>query len=145
MYALLYALAFLSLAASLRPSFRPVGSRGRFHLQAEGFKRSNDVKDFVVDESQILKRIDSWACIKDCGACCKLGPLDSRPDLEEYLTKPGEFELYKSMIGEDDYCIHFDREKKMCTVYEERPDFCVVKPSKMKEMFGVEVRSHRKK
>jgi hypothetical protein len=46
----------------------------------------------------ILRQIDDWACIKNCGACCKLGPLDSRPDLEEYLT-PEEFSTYKSMIG----------------------------------------------
>jgi len=36
--------------------------------------------------SLILRRVDKWACVKNCGACCKLGPLDSRPDLETYLT-----------------------------------------------------------
>ena len=35
----------------------------------------------------ILRRVDKWACVKNCGACCKLGPLDSRPDLESYLTR----------------------------------------------------------
>lgn len=35
----------------------------------------------VVGEPEILRKIDEWACVKGCGACCKLGPLDSRPDL----------------------------------------------------------------
>ena len=39
----------------------------------------------------ILRRVDKWACVKNCGACCKLGPLDSRPDLESYLT--GEYKF----------------------------------------------------
>ena len=55
----------------------------------------------------ILRRIDKWACVKGCGACCKLGPLESRPDLASYLTTT-ELDLYKSMIGEDDwYAIAF--------------------------------------
>ena len=87
--------------------------------------------------SEILRKVDKWACIKDCGACCKLGPLDSRPDLPEYLTE-AEFTQYVSMIGEDDFCKHYDQKEKMCTIYEERPSFCVVKPEKMKVMFDVE-------
>jgi hypothetical protein len=31
----------------------------------------------------ILRRVDKWACVRNCGACCKLGPLDSRPDLKD--------------------------------------------------------------
>jgi hypothetical protein len=67
----------------------------------------------------ILRRVDKWACVKGCGACCKLGPIESRPDLEEYLT-PDEFTLYGTMIGEDDWCVNFDKETRMCKIYEDR-------------------------
>ena len=42
----------------------------------------------TVDDAanRILRRVDNWACVRNCGACCKLGPLDSRPDLDSYLT-----------------------------------------------------------
>eukprot|EP01041_Mallomonas_annulata_P005022 gene5022-10050_t len=89
-----------------------------------------------IDEN-ILRRIDKWACVKNCGACCKLGPIDSRPDLESYLDK-AEFEQYKSMIGDDDWCKHFDKTKRVCTIYESRPEFCRVDPAKYKKMFDVE-------
>ena len=85
----------------------------------------------------ILRRVDKWACIKDCGACCKLGPLEDRPDLSEYLTE-AELKQYKDMIGEDNYCKHYDGENKMCTIYANRPSFCVVKPEKMQTMFGID-------
>ena len=88
-------------------------------------------------DSEILRKVDKWACIKDCGACCKLGPIDSRPDLADYLTEE-ELTLYKSMIGEDDFCTHFDQKAKMCTIYDQRPSFCVVKPEKMKVMFDID-------
>lgn len=59
-------------------------------------------------DAVILRKIDRWACVKNCGACCKLGPLDSRPDLESYLT-PSELSKYKSMVGPDDWCVNFDK------------------------------------
>ena len=88
-------------------------------------------------DSQILRKVDKWACINNCGACCKLGPLESRPDLPEYLTEE-ELTLYKSMIGNDDFCKHFDQKTKMCKIYDHRPSFCVVKPEKMKVMFDID-------
>lgn len=88
-------------------------------------------------EGNILRKVDKWACIKDCGACCKLGPLEDRPDLPDYLTEQ-ELDQYKSMIGADNYCKHYDKEEKMCTIYDERPSFCVVKPEKMKTMFDID-------
>eukprot|EP01038_Epipyxis_sp_PR26KG_P008533 gene8533-11533_t len=89
------------------------------------------------DDDMILRKVDKWACIKNCGACCKLGPLDSRPDLAEYLT-PVEFEKYSSMIGEDNWCVHFDQINRLCTVYEDRPEFCKVDAKKYEEMFEIE-------
>lgn len=70
-------------------------------------------------EGMIMRRVDQWACVKDCGACCKLGPLDSRPDLDTYLT-PSELTLYKSMVGVDDWCINYDKQTRMCTIYDTR-------------------------
>ena len=91
----------------------------------------------TVDENIILRQIDGWACVKGCGACCKLGPLESRPDLSTYLT-PKEFRQYKSMIGSDDWCINFDKINRKCNIYETRPEFCRVDPQKYKTMFDVE-------
>lgn len=42
------------------------------------------------------------------------------------------------MIGDDDWCINYDKESRMCKIYETRPEFCVVDPRKFKTMFGVE-------
>ena len=49
-------------------------------------RRSKYLQMSAIDDG-ILRRVDKWACIKDCGACCKLGPLEDRPDLSEYLTE----------------------------------------------------------
>lgn len=89
------------------------------------------------DDKNILRQIDKWACIKNCGACCKLGPLESRPDLVTYLSK-AELKTYKALIGPDDWCINFDQSARMCKIYESRPGFCRVEPAKFKTMFGVE-------
>ena len=85
----------------------------------------------------ILRRVDKWACVSGCGACCKLGPLSSRPDLPSYLT-PDELTQYTAMIGPDDWCVNFDKENRLCKIYETRPGFCVVDTAKMKDMFDVE-------
>jgi uncharacterized protein len=77
----------------------------------------------------------TWQCVKNCGACCHLDPTD-RPDLGEYLT-PDLLELYLSMVGEDGWCINFDRENRDCTIYEKRPSFCRVTPETFESMFGV--------
>lgn len=86
---------------------------------------------------QILRRVDKWACVKNCGACCKLGPMDSRPDLAEYLS-PDELDLYESMIGPDDWCKNFDQETRMCKIYDDRPEFCRVDPQKFQKMYQIE-------
>ena len=85
----------------------------------------------------ILRKVDKWACVKNCGACCKLGPMSSRPDLSSYLS-PAELELYKSMIGEDEWCKNYDKASRMCTIYETRPGFCRVEPQKFKKMYEIE-------
>ena len=47
-------------------------------------------------------------------------------------------DLYTSMIGTDDWCIHFDKENRQCKVYEDRPQFCKVDKKSYKKMFDVE-------
>ena len=83
---------------------------------------------------QILRKVDQWACIKDCGACCKLGPLDSRPDLKSYLS-PEDYERYVSMIGPDDWCVNFDKKSRMCKIYDTRPEFCRVEVARFTRIY----------
>ena len=43
------------------------------------------------------------------------------------------------MIGPDDgWCINFDKEKRICTIYEDRPEFCRVDTKSYKKMYGIE-------
>lgn len=77
----------------------------------------------------------TWHCIRNCGACCNLDPRD-RPDLPDYLT-PEELELYLSLVGEDGWCIHYDPQQRLCTIYEQRPSFCRVTPETFAAMYGV--------
>ncbi len=79
----------------------------------------------------------TWCCVKGCGACCYLNPRE-RPDLADYLT-PEEFAHYHSLVGVDGWCIHFDSESRQCQIYEDRPDFCRVRPDTFSRMFGIEL------
>ncbi len=76
-----------------------------------------------------------WRCITGCGACCYLEPLE-RPDLADYLDE-SELQLYYSLVGEDGWCVHFHKETRSCGIYEERPEFCRVRPDNFQRMFGV--------
>jgi len=76
-----------------------------------------------------------WRCLENCGACCNLEPSD-RPDLAEYLT-PSELELYLSMVGDEGWCIHYDRTTRKCLIYDDRPRFCRVKPDVFQEMYDI--------
>ena len=77
-----------------------------------------------------------WQCVSGCGACCNLTPED-RPNLADYLSSE-ELELYLSMVGEDGWCINYDRDDRKCQIYEQRPRFCRVKPGNFEAMYGVE-------
>lgn len=54
------------------------------------------------------------------------------------INSKEELATYVSMIGEDEWCVNYDKEKRICGIYETRPGFCVVDPRKFKTMFGVE-------
>jgi len=89
------------------------------------------------DNNNILRRVDKWACVKDCGACCKLGPIESRPQLNEYLNEI-DYARYESLIGPDDWCKNFDQENRLCKVYDTRPDFCRVDSVNFKKMYDID-------
>jgi Fe-S-cluster containining protein len=77
----------------------------------------------------------TWLCLENCGACCHLAP-EERPDLASYLT-PSELETYLSLVGDEGWCIHYDRDRRSCTIYADRPSFCRVRPDTFERMFGV--------
>ena len=78
----------------------------------------------------------TWQCVKQCGACCHLDPAE-RPDLDEYLS-PDELELYLSMVGEDGWCVNYDRVTRECQIYSDRPRFCRVEPEVFQDMYGIQ-------
>jgi Fe-S-cluster containining protein len=77
----------------------------------------------------------TWQCVKQCGACCHLDPLD-RPDLEDYLS-PDELAQYLSMVGEDGWCIHYNHDSRECSIYADRPRFCRVQADVFEDLYGV--------
>lgn len=81
-------------------------------------------------------RLGKWQCVSNCGACCDLTPED-RPDLEEYLSTE-ELKIYMSMVGEDGWCINYDRDIRKCQIYTQRPRFCRVEPDHFLDMYGVQ-------
>ena len=81
-------------------------------------------------------KLGKWQCVSNCGACCNLTP-EERPNLAEYLSSE-ELKLYMAMVGEDGWCINFDRDTRKCQIYDDRPRFCRVKPDIFQDMYGVE-------
>lgn len=119
----------------IRP-FRPF--RRALKLRAE--QENGELIETVPNRgpgAKILRQIDTWACVSGCGACCKLGPMSSRPDIGEYLSEQ-DLETYKGMVGEDDWCINFDQEVRKCKIYETRPNFCQVSLPTFQAMYGIE-------
>jgi len=77
-----------------------------------------------------------WQCVKNCGACCQLDPVD-RPDLNDYLS-PDELKLYMSLVGEDGWCINYDKDQRNCRIYDERPNFCRVQPDTFQQLYHID-------
>ena len=76
---------------------------------------------------------DQWKCISNCGACCRLAPLE-RIEALESLTPSQELE-YLKMVGQDGWCIYYDTGSRSCKIYKDRPDFCKV--SNLKSIFAI--------
>jgi len=79
-----------------------------------------------------------WKCVKNCGACCYLAPED-RPYLADLLSV-SELATFKGLVAEDGWCRHYDKERRNCKIFEDRPSFCRVKTwlSGKAEGFGVD-------
>ncbi|XP_020262335.1 uncharacterized protein LOC109838291 [Asparagus officinalis] len=77
---------------------------------------------------------EKWQCARGCGACCKLdkGPAFPTPE-EIFEDDPVHLQLYKSLIGPDGWCIHYEHATRTCSIYSDRPSFCRVKPDVFKK------------
>ncbi|XP_060668662.1 uncharacterized protein LOC132799957 isoform X2 [Ziziphus jujuba] len=78
-----------------------------------------------------------WWCVESCGACCKLHKGPSFPTPEEIFTDSSDIELYRSMIGADGWCIHYDKSTRKCSIYSDRPYFCRVEPDVFQSLYGI--------
>ncbi|KAI5586053.1 hypothetical protein BDE02_06G186600 [Populus trichocarpa] len=53
------------------------------------------------------------------------------------LHKPSDIELYKSLIGPDGWCIHYEKSTRKCSIYPDRPYFCRVEPDIFESLYGI--------
>ncbi|KAL3623017.1 hypothetical protein CASFOL_031833 [Castilleja foliolosa] len=118
------------------------------------------------------KKDPVWQCIQNCGACCKLDKGPTFPSAEEIFDEPSDieelgapswvvhgppktvsydtecadnlFQLYKSLVGEDGWCIHYDKSSRKCSIYEERPYFCRVEPEIFDALYGIDKKKFNK-
>ncbi len=68
---------------------------------------------------------ETWNCIENCGACCKLSPTD-REDAIAALSENDQ-KLFFSMVGEDGWCLFYNKQRRKCNIYSTRPYFCNIK------------------
>ncbi|XP_057972069.1 uncharacterized protein LOC131160418 [Malania oleifera] len=85
-----------------------------------------------------------WKCVEGCGACCKLdkGPAFATP--EEIFHDPSDVQLFRSLIGPDGWCVHFEKSTRRCSIYADRPYFCRVEPDIFKNLYGIEKKKFNK-
>jgi len=72
--------------------------------------------DFVIDCENRIQLCKA--------ACCKLHFALSRQDVEEGIVRWDFGNPYRIAQGADSYCVHLDRERKCCSIYEARPLTC---------------------
>ncbi|GJP71489.1 hypothetical protein CLOP_g2320 [Closterium sp. NIES-67] len=82
-------------------------------------------------------RIAGWACIERCGACCQLDKGELAPPVETILRDAGELAMYRSMVGDDGWCRHYDRQTRACSIYESRPRFCRVQADVFWDLYRI--------
>ncbi|KAK6943727.1 putative zinc- or iron-chelating domain containing protein [Dillenia turbinata] len=121
----------------------PTASRTEHRLKTNtNKKKSTNVSKH---ESQIRRgfgglerKEEKWQCVRDCGACCKLdkGPSFATPD--EIFDDPSDIQLYRSLIGPDGWCIHFEKSTRTCSIYPNRPYFCHVEPEIFETLYGID-------
>ncbi|KAJ1416910.1 putative zinc- or iron-chelating domain containing protein [Sesbania bispinosa] len=105
------ATATLALPLSLAASSAARRPRRTATVRTDRKQRQNSV-GFGAEKKEI-----SWHCVEGCGACCKLQKGPSFPSPEEIFTDPSHVELYKSLIGPDGWCIHYEKSTRKCSIY----------------------------
>ncbi|GAB2217689.1 hypothetical protein Droror1_Dr00000893 [Drosera rotundifolia] len=85
-----------------------------------------------------------WKCVEGCGACCKLykDPIFATP--EEIFQNQDDVELYRSLIGSDGWCKHYDKRTRTCSIYADRPYICRAEPEIFKTLYGISERKFDK-
>ncbi|GAB2218018.1 hypothetical protein Droror1_Dr00001234 [Drosera rotundifolia] len=85
-----------------------------------------------------------WKCVEGCGACCKLykDPIFATP--EEIFQNQDDVELYRSLIGSDGWCKHYDKRSRTCSIYADRPYICRAEPDIFKTLYGISQRKFDK-
>lgn len=108
-------------------------------LQPESVTKKVNLKAINMNEnderSVIHRETNGWVCVKQCGACCRLAP-EERPDLDQWLT-PDEWDLYMNLVGDDGWCRFFDKERRTCSVFDRRPEFCRATPATFSRLYGI--------
>ncbi|KAL6503146.1 hypothetical protein OROHE_023775 [Orobanche hederae] len=90
------------------------------------------------------KKTPLWQCVQNCGACCKLDKGPTFPSPDEIFDDPSDIEVYKSLVGEDGWCIHYDKSSRKCSIYAERPYFCRVEPEIFDRLYGIDKKKFNK-
>ena len=70
------------------------------------------------------RRAENWSCVNGCGACCRLDPEERWEALE--LLSDQQVREYLALAGADGWCRHYDTGRRICRIYEDRPNFCRV-------------------
>ncbi|VVB12980.1 unnamed protein product [Arabis nemorensis] len=86
----------------------------------------------------------TWKCVEDCGACCKLAKDFAFVTPDEIFEDPDDVELYRSMIGDDGWCINYNKATRKCSIYADRPYFCRVEPEVFQTLYGIEEKKFNK-
>ncbi|XP_038720532.1 uncharacterized protein LOC120013010 [Tripterygium wilfordii] len=102
-------------------------------------QRAKKTKGFGGDRKEPL-----WSCVKGCGACCKLAKGYSFATPEEIFTDPKDIELYRSLVGADGWCVHYQKNTRTCSIYSDRPYFCRVEPNVFNSLYGIDEQKFNK-
>uniref|UniRef100_A0A2P2JMV1 YkgJ family cysteine cluster protein n=1 Tax=Rhizophora mucronata TaxID=61149 RepID=A0A2P2JMV1_RHIMU len=102
-------------------------------------KKRPSSKGFGADTKEL-----QWRCVEGCGACCKLAKDATFTTPEEIFTDPKDVQLYKSLIGPDGWCIHFEKSTRKCSIYSDRPYFCRVEPEVFHSLYGIDKKKFNK-
>ncbi|KAJ0986402.1 hypothetical protein J5N97_004758 [Dioscorea zingiberensis] len=143
----------VTLAPPVRCRTRRPGMEDKTASKGNGYKSYKKVRRSEEDGNAVKltsrdrgvgfgrseKRMDlKWKCSRACGACCKLDKGPSFPSPEEiFMDDPESLQLYKSIVGPDGWCIHYESSTRTCSIYAERPSFCRVEPDVFQKLYGV--------